>query len=119
MVDPTARGLPRAAAGIAALSRAKPGSTPLVADKPLWRKAFDEVEKRAAGPVEAGAHSDVFGDLITLNVRLARRAQQEVERRTRRLLHMVNLPTATDVRRLSEQVAALQRDVRELENRRP
>ena len=35
-----------------------------------------EVEKRAAGPVEAGAHSDVFGDLITLNVRLARRAQE-------------------------------------------
>jgi len=90
-----------------------------MADKPLWRQAFDAVEKRAAGPVEAGAHSDVVGDLITLNVRLARRAQQEVERRTRRLLHMANLPTATDVRRLSEQVASLQREVRELENRRP
>ena len=33
---------------------------------------------------------------------------------------MVNLPTATDVRRLSEQVASLQREVRELEeHRRP
>ena len=52
-------------------------------------------------------------------MRLARRAQQEVERRTRRVLHMVNLPTATDVRRLSEQVASLQREVRELEDRRP
>ena len=31
--------------------------------KPLW-KAFDEVDKRVAGPVEAGAHSDVFGDLV-------------------------------------------------------
>ena len=90
-----------------------------MADKPLWRQAFDAVEQRAAGPVEAGAHSDVFGDLVTLNVRLARRAQQVVERRTRRVLHMVNLPTATDVRRLSEQVAALQRQVRELEDRRP
>ena len=90
-----------------------------MADKPLWRQAFDAVESRAAGPVEAGAHSDVFSDLITLNVRLARRAQQEVERRTRRLLHMVNLPTATDVRRLSEQVASLQRELRELEDRRP
>ena len=90
-----------------------------MADKPLWRKAFDAVESRAAGPVEAGAHSDVFNDLITLNVRLARRAQQEVERRTRRLLHMANLPTATDVRRLSEQVASLQRELRELEERRP
>ena len=90
-----------------------------MADKPLWRKAFDEVDRRVSGPVEAGAHSDLFGDLVTLNVRLARRAQREVERRTRRLLHMANLPTATDVRRLSEQVAALQRELRELEDRRP
>ena len=87
--------------------------------KPLWRRAFDAVEGRVAGPVEAGAHSDVFGDLIALNVRVARRAQQEVERRTRRVLHLANLPTATDVRRLSEQVAALQRELRELEDRRP
>jgi hypothetical protein len=90
-----------------------------MADKPLWRKAFDEVDRRVAGPVEAGAHSDLFGDLVALNWRLARRAQREVERRTRRLLHAVNLPTATDVRRLSEQVAAVQRELRELENRRP
>ena len=87
--------------------------------KPLWRQAFDAVEGRVAGPVETGAHSDVVGDLIALNVRVARRAQQEVERRTRRVLHMANLPTATDVRRLSEQVAALQRELRELEDRRP
>ena len=90
-----------------------------MADKPLWRKAFDAVDSRVAGPVEAGAHSDLFGDLVTLNVRIARRAQREVERRTRRLLHMANLPTATDVRRLSEQVASLQRQLRELEDRRP
>jgi hypothetical protein len=35
------------------------------------------------------------------------------------VLHFVNLPTATDVRRLSEQVASLQRQLRELEDRRP
>ena len=87
--------------------------------KPLWRKAFDEVDKRVSRPVEAGAHSDLFGDLVTLQIKLARRAQREVERRTRRVLHAANLPTATDVRRLSEQVASLQRELRELEERRP
>jgi polyhydroxyalkanoate synthesis regulator phasin len=86
--------------------------------KPLWRKAFDEVDRRVAGPVEKGAHSDLFGDLVALQWKLARRAQREVERRTRRLLHAVNLPTATDVRRLSEQVASLQREVRDLDERR-
>ena len=90
-----------------------------MAGEPLWRKTFDAVDSRVAGPVEAGAHSDLFGDLVALNWRIARRAQREVERRTRRALHMANLPTATDVRRLSEQVAALQRELRELEDRRP
>ena len=72
-----------------------------------------------SGPVEAGARSDAFTDVLTVGWRISRRAQQEIERRTRRVLHMANLPTATDVRRLSEQVSALQRELRELQDRRP
>jgi hypothetical protein len=90
-----------------------------MADKPLWRRTFDTVDRHVAGPAEAAARSDAFGDALTLGLRLRRRAQREVEKRTRRVLHLVNLPTATDVRRLSEQVAALRREVRELEERRP
>jgi hypothetical protein len=85
-----------------------------MAGKPLWRRAFDGVDRRIAGPVEAAARSDAF----TLAVRLERRVEREVEKRTRRALHLVNLPTATDVRRLQEQVAALRRELRELEERR-
>jgi hypothetical protein len=85
--------------------------------KPLWRQLFDAVDQRIAGPVEAGSRSDAFGDLVAVGWRLSRRMQREVERHSRRLLHLVNLPTATDVRRLSEQVAALQREVREAEDR--
>jgi polyhydroxyalkanoate synthesis regulator phasin len=87
--------------------------------KPLWRQVFDAVDTRVSGPVEAGAHSDLFSDLVTLQIKLGRRVQREVEKRTRRVLHAVNLPTATDVRRLSEQVASLQRQLRDLEDRRP
>jgi polyhydroxyalkanoate synthesis regulator phasin len=90
-----------------------------MASKPLWRRTFDTVDRHIAGPAEAAARSDAFGDALTTGLRLRRRAQREVERRTRRVLHLVNLPTATDVRRLSEQVAALRREVRELEERRP
>ena len=87
--------------------------------KPLWRQAFDAVDRRVSGPVEAGARSDAFTDVLTVGWRISRRMQQEIERRTRRVLHMANLPTATDVRRLSEQVSALQRELRELQDRRP
>jgi hypothetical protein len=90
-----------------------------MAGKPLWRQAFDAVDRRVSGPVEAGARSDAFADVLTVGWRIGRRAQQEIERRTRRVLHMANLPTATDVRRLSEQVSALQRELRELQDRRP
>jgi len=88
-----------------------------MADKPLWRRAFDGVDRRIAGPIEAATRSDAFGDALTVAWRLQRRAQREAEKRTRRVLHLVNLPTATDVWRLSEQVAALRREVRELQER--
>jgi polyhydroxyalkanoate synthesis regulator phasin len=84
--------------------------------KPLWRQLFDAVDRRVAGPVEAGTGSDAFGDLVAISWRLTRRVQREVERRSRRVLHLLNLPAATDVRRLSEQVAALQRELREIED---
>jgi hypothetical protein len=87
--------------------------------KPLWRQAFDAVDRRVSGPVEAGARSEAFIDALTIGWRLGRRLQREVERRTRHALHLANLPTATDVRRVSEQVSALQREVRELQDRRP
>jgi polyhydroxyalkanoate synthesis regulator phasin len=90
-----------------------------MAGKPLWRQAFDSVDRRIAGPVEAAARSDAFGDALTVAVRVQARVQRSVEKRTRRALHLVNLPAATDVRRLQEQVAALRRELRELEERRP
>ena len=90
-----------------------------MAAKPLWRQAFDAVDRRVSGPVEAGARSDAFTDVVTVGWRISRRMQQEIERRTRHVLHLANLPTATDVRRLSEQVSALQRELRELQDRRP
>jgi polyhydroxyalkanoate synthesis regulator phasin len=89
-----------------------------MAGEPLWRQVFDAVDRRIAGPVESAARSDAFGDSLALALRVQRRVQRGIERRSRRLLHLANLPTATDVRRLSEQVAALRREVRDLEERR-
>jgi hypothetical protein len=81
---------------------------------PLWRRAYDGVEKPLGDALAAGARSAAFGDIMALSVRVPRRVQQEIERRTRHVLHVANLPTATDVRRLTSQVADLQREVRSL-----
>ena len=85
---------------------------------PGWRKAFDAVERRIARPVESGVRTDTFNDALTLVFRTRRELQRAIERQTRRALHTANLPTATDVKRLSEQVAALHHELRTLQRER-
>jgi hypothetical protein len=82
---------------------------------PLWRQAFDAVEGRVAPPAERAVQTDLFADAVALAFRGRRRIEREIERQSRRALHLVNLPTATDVKRVSEQLAALQRQTRALE----
>ena len=83
--------------------------------RPLWRQAFDAVERRVAGPAERTVRTDAFNDVVTVAIRSRRALQRAVERRTRRLLHLANLPAATDVKRLSEQTAQLHRELRALQ----
>lgn len=87
-----------------------------MSNSPAWRRVYDSVEKPIGDALAAGARSGIIGDVMALAVRIPRRLQQEAERRTRRVLHFANLPTATDVRRLTAQVTDLQRDVRRLSN---
>jgi hypothetical protein len=85
---------------------------------PGWRKAFDAVERRVARPVESGVRTDAFNDALTVVFRTRRELQRVTERQMRRVLHLANLPAATDVKRLSEQVAALHHEVRALQRDR-
>ncbi|MEA2281134.1 MAG: hypothetical protein QOK21_1741 [Solirubrobacteraceae bacterium] len=85
-----------------------------MAGRPLWRQAFDAAERALGGPAEAAVRSELFNDALATTLRGQQRARHEIERRTRRVLHLVNVPTATDVRLLSQQVASLQREVRRL-----
>jgi hypothetical protein len=83
--------------------------------KPSWRKAFDAVERRVAGPVESGVRTDAFNDAMAVVYRTRREFQRGIEWQLRRVLHLANLPAATDVKRVSEQVAALHHDLRVLQ----
>jgi hypothetical protein len=83
---------------------------------PLWRQAFDAVEGVIAPPAERAVQTDLFADTVALALKGRRRVQREIERQSRRALHLVNIPTATDVKRVSEQLAALQRQTRALEH---
>jgi hypothetical protein len=90
----------------------KPSNTP------GWRWAFDAVERRIARPIESGVRADAFNDAMTLALRMRRRLERAIARQSRHALHVANLPAATDVKRLSAQVAALHHEVRALQRER-
>lgn len=84
---------------------------------PIWKKAFDAAEQQAA-PVltKLLASPEVIGAL-GLAMAVRRRVLDDVSQSIRRNLHSVNLPSGTDVRNVSNQIAGLERQIRQLNRR--
>jgi hypothetical protein len=55
-----------------------------------------------------------FADLLVVSLRLQRATWSGVERGTRTMLHLCNLPARTDVDRLSRNVAAMRHELRQM-----
>lgn len=81
---------------------------------PLWRKAFDAIEQPLAAGSEAWIQSETFMDLAAHSVRLQRRMLHDVQHATERWLHLFGYVSRGDVVRLSNQVASLERQIRDL-----
>ena len=85
-----------------------------MAAQPLWLKLVLRLERAVGGPVEAAVHSDTYFDVVTELSRGTRRLTGAVEGVSRRGLHLLNLPAGTDVRRLREQLARMDRRQRQI-----
>lgn len=81
---------------------------------PLWRKAFDAIERPLAAGSEAWIQSETFMDLATHSIRIQRRMLHEMQHATERWLHLWGGVSRGDVLRLSNQVASLERQVRDM-----
>jgi hypothetical protein len=81
---------------------------------PLWRKAYDAIERPLAAGSEAWIQSETFMDLATHSIRIQRRMLREVQQNTERWLHLWGFVSRSDVLRLSNQVASLERQLRDL-----
>lgn len=88
----------------------------MASSSPLWKQLFDAVDERLSPTVDELARSDDAAALAALG----RRGRSEVDRRmeqaSRRVLHLLNLPAGSDVNRLLEHIARLEREVRDLRN---
>lgn len=83
-------------------------------EQPLWRRAFDVVERAAAPRLEGVIKSEEFALAVGVMQGVQRAAQRRVERSTRRVLHFWNLPAGSDMTRILGELGELQRQVREL-----
>jgi hypothetical protein len=85
--------------------------------RPLWRKVFDSVEQGVAPGLENAVRSEPFADFATLVTRVRAGLGRRVEQASRRALHFWNLPAGSDIKRVSDQIASLERRVRDLSKR--
>src|SRR3954471_15465024 len=81
---------------------------------PMWRLAFDAVERPVGAASEAWVQSDVFMDTLALTWKLQRRVAREMHRGLGLWLGWWALPRRSDVTSLVTQIANLERQVRQM-----
>jgi hypothetical protein len=81
---------------------------------PLWRLGFDLVERPLAAFSESWVQTDQFMDAAALGFKVQRRLTGQAEKALDAWLGAWGLPTRRDVHALVNQVASLERQLRDL-----
>jgi hypothetical protein len=80
----------------------------------LWLKLVLRAERAVGTRVESAVHSDMYFDVMTDLRRTQAKVTGTVEGVSRRILHLANLPAGTDIRRVREQLARMERRIVDL-----
>jgi hypothetical protein len=83
-------------------------------EKPPWRIALEQYERAIGVPLEEYVKSDEFADRAAEAARGQAQLQREMSASTTQWLHSMNLPAASDVTELRDEIAELRREVRAL-----
>jgi hypothetical protein len=81
---------------------------------PLWRLAFDIVERPIGAASENWMQSEVFMDALAVGWKVQRRMSRELQRGVGLWLGLFQIPQRSDVTQLVNQVASLERQVRQV-----
>lgn len=87
---------------------------PMATGRPLWLDVVLRAERVVGRRVEDAVHSDAYFDLVTELSRTKAFVTGAVEGVSKRLWHAANLPAGTDLRRVREQLARMERRIVEL-----
>ena len=95
---------------------AEPGPKPPPARRtpPLWRLAFDLVERPVGAASEALVQTDVFMDALAASWKVQKRVTREMQRGLGLWLDLFAVPRRSDLTTLVNQVASLERQVRQV-----
>ena len=86
----------------------------MAAEQPAWLKLVLRLERAIGAPVESAVRSDAYFDLLTRANRARARLLDAGETWTQEWLHLLNLPAASDVRKLREQLSRVERQLASL-----
>ena len=81
-----------------------------------WLELVHRFERAIGEPVEQWVRSDQYFDVMTQMNRARQRFTKSIEDVAEQWLHTFNLPAASDVRRLREQLSRLERQVERMAN---
>jgi hypothetical protein len=81
---------------------------------PLWRLAFDAIERPIGAATETWVQTDVFMDALALTWKLQRRVAKQMHRGLGLWFGLWDMPRRSDVNALVTQVASLERQVRQM-----
>jgi hypothetical protein len=87
---------------------------PAKSSPPLWRLAFDLVERPIGAASETWVQSDVFMDVVAASWKVQRRVARQAQRGLGVWLGLFEIPRRSDVTALVNQVASLERQVRQV-----
>ncbi len=83
----------------------------MATEQPLWLQLVLRFERAIGVPVESAVRSDRYFDLLTHANRTRARLTEIAEGVTEEWLHVLNIPANSDVRRLREQLARVERQL--------
>jgi hypothetical protein len=82
--------------------------------QPLWLQAIHRLERAVGEPIEKAVRTDTYFDVVTKASRATAKARGTVVGTSTKVLHLLNLPADTDVRRMREQLARMERRLNQL-----
>jgi len=85
-----------------------------VDEQPVWRRLFDAWERENGPRLEEYVQSDEFAERIAAFQQMTRRQAEMAEEATRQFLRFWNLPTASDLDKVNQQLAEIDRRLRAL-----